>query len=107
MKPKLKAVLVTLAIAVTSEASAQTLLSLDRPNLSGAWKCEGKCQIPGGGTKIEQTAASASVTCTNEVGQISVGVMLTIRTVSCWGLAGQISEDNKAINWGNQTQWVR
>lgn len=95
-------------VLAPSIAMAQaTILSLDRVNIAGPWKCQGKCQIPGGGTKIETPASSATVICTNEVGQISVGVFATVASISCWGLTGRISEDLKAIDWGNQTQWVK
>ena len=95
-------------VLAPSIALAQaTIMSLERANITGSWKCQGKCQVPGGGAKIETPANSATVICTNEVGQISVGVFATVSSISCWGLNGRISEDVKAIDWGNQTQWVR
>lgn len=99
-----------LALAMTSASAAiaqVAIMSLDRPTIAGNWKCEGKCQIPSGGARIETPASSATVICTNEVGQISVGAFTSTQSVSCWGLNGRISADSKSIDWGNQTNWVK
>jgi hypothetical protein len=100
------AIAVTAAPTTTAFAQA-TLMSLDRPNVAGNWKCEGRCQIPGGQAKLETPPNSATVICTNEVGQISVGVFATVQSIACWGLNGRLDQNFKAIDWGNGTQWTR
>jgi hypothetical protein len=89
-----------IALLSTSQAFAQ-----DIPAMNGKYKCDGKCQIPGGAAYIQQTGVAT--VCINEVGQISQGSLTSIRSITCWGLNGRISDDLKAIDWGNQTQWTR
>src|SRR5215204_1768010 len=94
-----------LVAAILLVAFGATEALAQRPDLSGTWTCRGGCQIPDGMGTIEQSGRS--VVCTNEAGQISNGTFTSNRSVSCWGLHGQISEDRRVINWGNGTRWVR
>jgi hypothetical protein len=89
-----------IALLSTSQVFAQ-----DIPAMNGKYKCDGACQIPGGEAYILQTGVAT--VCINEVGQISQGALTSLRSISCWGLSGRISNDLKAIDWGNRTQWTR
>jgi hypothetical protein len=93
--------LVFLASVIASHALAQ---GVGITNLAGDWTCRGSCQVPGGRTHIDRTRAS--LTCTNEVNQISQGQLTDANTLTCWGLDATLSSDARAIDWHNNSSWV-
>ncbi len=100
---RVMAPLVFLASVIASHALAQ---GVGITNLAGNWTCRGGgCQVSGGRTHIDQTGAS--LTCTNEVNQISQGQLTGANTLTCWGLDATLSSDARTIDWHNNSSWVR
>jgi hypothetical protein len=67
--------------------------------------CELPCRIYDSSASIIVNGENA--VCKNELGEISEGRLLTQRMVRCFGMAGQLSDNYEAIQWGNGSIWIR
>jgi hypothetical protein len=89
-------------ILVISLAVAQAQESVE---IAGRWRCDRICRIWDTGASI--TIEGKQAVCTNELGDASEGQLLTNRSVRCFGLVGQLTDDNESIQWSNGNIWRR
>lgn len=73
--------------------------------IAGRWRCDRFCRIWDTGASI--TIDGKHALCTNELGDVSKGQLLTDRSVSCFGIVGQLTDDNETIHWSNGNIWRR
>jgi hypothetical protein len=92
------AVLLILASHTMSQAQ-------ERPEIAGRWMCDRLCAIWDTGASI--TIDGKEAICQDERGDVSRGRLLTNRSVRCFGIVGQLTDDSNAIEWTNGHIWRR
>lgn len=97
----------SIAAALLLTITGSTAIAKDRlrPIFDGTYECRGECKNQNGTASIVESGSS--VTCTRGDGSVARGSFTSERSVMCWGLNGLISEDNKVIDWGNGSRWVK
>ena len=73
--------------------------------IAGRWMCDRFCRIWDTGASI--TISGKDVFCTNELGDLSKGQLLTNRSVRCFGIVGELAGDNETIQWSDGNIWRR
>jgi hypothetical protein len=74
-------------------------------SIAGRWRCDRFCFIWDTGASIKIDGEYA--VCENERGDLSKGRLLTKRSVQCFDIVGQLSDDNESIEWSNGNLWRR
>jgi len=73
--------------------------------IAGRWRCDRFCRMWDTGASIAIDGDRAA--CTNEVNEVSEGRLLTGRSVRCFGIVGQLADDNDSIQWSDGNLWRR
>jgi hypothetical protein len=83
------AVLLFMTALTMSQAQGAT-------EIAGRWRCDGFCRI--WDTEASIAINGAQAVCTDELGNVSKGQLLTNRSVRCFGIIGQLADDNESIH---------
>jgi len=84
--------------------SLTTSYAQDRAEISGQWSCDRFCLIWDSGASIVVDGEYA--VCANERGNVCKGRLLTNRSVRCFGIVGQLADDNESIQCSMETYGV-
>jgi len=82
-----------------------TVSQAEAVEIAGRWRCDRLCRIWDTGASI--TTDGKQAVCTDELGDVSRGQLLTDRSVSCFGIVGQLTDDNETIYWSDGNIWRR
>jgi hypothetical protein len=77
----------------------------EHAEIAGRWVCDKFCFIYDTGASIAIDGENAI--CIDERGDISKGHLLASRSVQCFGLDGQLTDDSQFIKWSNGNVWRR
>ena len=67
--------------------------------------CDYGCRLTDAAPSVEVNGAAA--TCTNELGGIYYGKVLTANSIFCFTKVGTLLEDGKTIRWDDGVIWKR
>jgi hypothetical protein len=63
--------------------------------------------LPDHGRRAKHTIKGNVASCTNELGGLYIGRVLTRKSVSCFNKIGRLSDDGKIIQWDDGVVWKR
>jgi hypothetical protein len=97
------AVLLPFALVVAGAyAPAQ---SQSAASIAGVYLCKSGCRVTDAAPSVELDGDDAA--CTNELGGMYRGKLLSDGSLSCFNKIGKLSEDRQTIRWSNGMIWRR
>jgi hypothetical protein len=89
-----------LVAGIVSPALAQSGASI-----AGVYVCQTGCRVTDAAPSVTLDGNDAA--CTNELGGIYRGKLLSDGSLSCFNTVGKLSADGQAIRWNNGMIWRR
>ena len=87
--------------------SLTTSQAHEQPAIAGVWWCASVCFPRYSHALATITIDGEYAVCENERGDISKGDLLTDRSVRCFGIVGELANDNETIQWSDGNVWRR
>jgi hypothetical protein len=94
-----------LVVAAVTAAQVCPAAAESGRTISGTYVCVYGCRVTDAAPSLQIEGNAAA--CTNELGGLYQGRMLTRTTLSCFNKTGAISADGRTIRWSDGVIWKR